>query len=77
MTWQCDLRFERVMDKKLISKSNSGFSLEHPQGVGRVGIVGTVGIVGIVGIEFCRPEPRPTTPSVLVDMLFIPKRTKI
>ena len=45
-----------------------GFSLEHPQGVGIVGIVGTVGIVGIVGIEFCRPEPRPTTPSVLVDI---------
>ena len=40
-------------------------SLEHPQGVG---IVGTVGIVGIVGIEFCRPEPRPTTPSVWVDI---------
>ena len=32
-----------------------GFKLEHPQGVG---IVGTV---GIVGLEFCRPEPRPTT----------------
>ena len=45
-----------------------GFSLEHPQGVGIVGIVGTVGMVGIVGIEFCRPEPRPTTPSVLVDI---------
>ena len=45
-----------------------GFSLEHPQGVGIVGIVGTVGTVGIVGIEFYRPEPRPTTPSVLVDM---------
>ena len=44
------------------------FSLEHPQGVGIVGIVGTVGIVGIVGIEFYRPEPRPTTPSVLVDI---------
>ena len=42
----------------------SGFSLEHPQGVGIVGIVGTVGIVGIVGIKFYRPEPRPTTPSV-------------
>ena len=45
-----------------------GFSLEHPQGVGIVGIVGTVGIVGIVGIEFCRPKPRPITPSVLVDI---------
>ena len=45
-----------------------GFSLEHPQGLGIVGIVGTVGIVGIVGIEFCRPEPRPTAPSVLVDI---------
>ena len=45
----------------------TGFSLEHPQGVGIVGIVGTVGIVGIVGIEFYRPEPRPSTPSVLVD----------
>ena len=42
-----------------------GFSLEHPQGVGIVGIVGTV---GIVGIEFCHPEPRPTIPSVLVDI---------
>ena len=42
-----------------------GFSLEPPQGVG---IFGTVEIVGIVGIEFSRPEPRPTTPSVLVDM---------
>ena len=46
----------------------SGFSLEHPQGVGIVGIVGTVGIVGIVGIELCRPKPRPTTPSVLFDI---------
>ena len=45
-----------------------GFSLEHPQGVGIVKIVGTVGIVGIVGIEFYPPEPRPTTPSVLVDI---------
>ena len=45
-----------------------GFSLEHPQGVGIVGIVGTVGIVGIVGIKFYHPEPRPTTPSVLVDI---------
>ena len=48
-----------------------GFSLEHPQGAGKVGIVGTVGIigkVGRVGIEYCRPEPRPTTPSVLVDI---------
>ena len=43
-------------------KVSFGFSLEHPQGVG---IVGTV---GIVGIEFCRPEPQPTTPSVLVDI---------
>ena len=42
-----------------------GLSLEHPQGVGIVGIVGTV---GIVGIEFCPPEPRPTTPSVLVAL---------
>ena len=42
-----------------------GFSLEHSQGVG---IVGTVGIVGIVGIEFCHPEPQPTTPSVLVGI---------
>ena len=42
--------------------------LEHPQGVGIVGIVGTIGTVGIVGIEFCRPEPQPTTPSVLVDI---------
>ena len=50
------------------SKKNLGFSLEHPQGVGIVGIVGTVGIVVIVGIEFCRPEPRPTTPSDLVDI---------
>ena len=48
--------------------TRKGFSLEHPQGVGIVGIVGTVGIVGIVGIEFCHPEPRPTTPSVLVDI---------
>ena len=38
------------------------FSLEPPQGVG---IVGTV---GIVGIEFCCPEPWPTTHSVLVDI---------
>ena len=48
-----------------------GLSLEHPQGVGIVGMVGTVGTVGtvgIVGIEFCHPEPRPTTPSVLVDI---------
>ena len=45
-----------------------GLSLEHPQGVGIVGIVGTVGVVGIVGIEFYSPEPRPTTPSVLVDI---------
>ena len=45
-----------------------GFSLEHPQGVGIIGIVGTVGIVGIVGIKFYRPEPRPTTPSLLVDI---------
>ena len=53
------------------SDSFPGFSLEHPQGVGIVGIVGTVGIVGMVGmvgIEFWRPEPRPTTPSVLVDI---------
>ena len=52
-------------------KAAEGFSLEHPQGVGMVGIVGTVGIVGrvgIVGIEFCHPEPRPTTSSVLVDI---------
>ena len=42
-----------------------GFSLEHPQGVGIVGIVGTV---GIVGIEFCHPDPRPTNPSVFVDI---------
>ena len=42
--------------------------MEHPQGVGIVGIVGTVGIVGIVGITFFHPEPRPTTPSVLVDI---------
>ena len=35
-----------------------------------VGIVGTVGIVGIDGIEFSHPEPRPTTPSVLVDISF-------
>ena len=46
--------------------------MEHSQGVGTVGTVGTVGIVGIfgivgiVGIEFYHPEPRPTTPSVLV-----------
>ena len=40
-----------------------GLTLEHPQGVGIVGIVGTA---GIVWIKFCRPEPRPTTPSVLV-----------
>ena len=42
-----------------------GLSIEHPQGVG---IVGTVWIAGIVGIEFCRPEPRQTTPCVLVDI---------
>ena len=47
---------------------STGLSLEHPQGVGIVGMVGTVGTVGIVGIEFCCPEPRPTTPSVLVDI---------
>ena len=51
---------------------NKGFPLltkpKHPQGVGIVGIVGTVGTVGIVGIEFCRPKPRPSTPSVLVDI---------
>ena len=29
-------------------RTKSGFSLEHPQGVGIVEIVGTVGIVGIV-----------------------------
>ena len=46
----------------------NSFSLEHPQGVGIVGIVGTVGIVRIVGIEFYRPQPRPITPSVLVDI---------
>ena len=54
-----------------IQNRNIGFSLEHPKGVGIVGIVGTVGIVGIVWIvwiEFCRPEPRLTTPSVLVDI---------
>ena len=42
-----------------------GFSLEHPQ---RVGIVGIVGTVGVVGIEFFSPEPRSTTPGVLVDI---------
>ena len=47
---------------------NVGFSLEHPQRVGIVGIVGTVGIGGIVGIKFCHPKPRPTTPSILVDI---------
>ena len=50
------------------SGSLRGFSLEHPQGVGIVGIVGTVGTVGISGIEFCCPEPQPTTPSILVDI---------
>ena len=50
-------------------QTKTGFSLEYPQGVGIVGIVGTVRIVGIVGIEFCRPEPQPTTSSVLVDIL--------
>ena len=62
-------RRTRPMDK-IRRKKNSklGFSLEHPQGVGIVGIVGTVGTIGIVGIEFCRPEPRPTTPNVLVDI---------
>ena len=45
-----------------------GFNLENPLGVGIVGIVGTVGLVGMVGIEFCRPEPRPTTPSIWVNI---------
>ena len=57
----------------IVSESRWGFSLEHPQGVGIVGIVGTVGIVGIVGIEFCHPKPRPTSPSVLVDISSYPK----
>ena len=34
---------------QLLSNSNGGLSLEHPQGVGIVGIVGIVGTVGIVG----------------------------
>ena len=56
----------RQISPKVPLSTCFGFSLEHPQGVG---IVGTVGIVGIVGIEFCQPEPRPTTPSILVDIL--------
>ena len=59
--------FQFTTNSKAYSR-DEGFSLEHPQGVGIVRIVGTVGIVGIVGIEFFRPEPRPTTPSVLVDI---------
>ena len=41
-----------------------GFSLEHPQRVGIVGIVG-IEFTGSNSIStFCCPEPRPTTPSV-------------
>ena len=56
-----------------------GLSLEHPKGVGIVGIVGIVGTVGMVGIEFYHPEPRPTSPSVLVDIssYSYPKRKEI
>ena len=50
--------FDEIQTLKLWWNSK-GFSLEHPQGVG---------IVGIVGIEFCHPEPRPTPLSVLVDI---------
>ena len=54
--------------KSIMFEAKKGVSLEHPQGVGMVGIVGTVKIVGRVGIDFCCPKPQPTTPSVLVDI---------
>ena len=68
ITRLCVLKNLLFIISKLRHCKVRGFSLEHPQGVVIVGIVGTVGTVGIVGIEFCRPEPRPTTPSVLVDI---------
>ena len=63
------LKNYQVITIPFVAGADLGFSLEHPQGVGIVRIVGTIGIVEIVGIEFCRTKPRPTTPSILVEVI--------
>ena len=45
------LAFQPSIVKQRVDYNLPGFSLEHPQGVGIVGIVGTVWIFGIVLVD--------------------------
>ena len=63
----CQLVFVFIRVHPQLQKSDWGFSLEHPQGIGIVGIVGIEFTGSQLNPNFCHPKPKPTTLTVFDD----------